>query len=492
MNIEILLLPTQLFHELPNVKKVILYEHPKYFTKFEYHPLKLLYHRASMKYYESFLRKKKVKVTYIEYKDDLPGSMNVNFFEVGDREIDTELLSKGYEQLQSPYFYTSGLHKEYCLENPNLLVGNKTNMNSFYVWCRKHTGLLMNEGKPVGGKWTFDTENRDPFSKDINDTILPQYNLKYKRLINSSIKYILHNFPHVINYEPLTFESLYLPINHEEARLHLSIFLKERLCNFGQYEDAQDEKVLIGYHSVLSPIINIGLLTPKQVIDEALLYQDKVQMNNLEGFIRQLFWREYVYLCYKYYDWDELIIKGTFINQNRKLHSSWYSGLTEKAPSGFTFIDKIISKTRKYAYNHHIERLMYLSNLMLISGISAHDMNKWFMIHYLDAYEWVMIPNVYGMASHHVNLIMKRPYFSSSAYVSKMGRLKKTEVIKLGETEYKWPVVWDALYYNFIAENHEYLSHNYATANFVANWKKKAKKDQEEIKRIAQEYSSYF
>jgi deoxyribodipyrimidine photolyase-related protein len=220
--------------------------------------------------------------------------------------------------------------------------------------------------------------------------------------------------------------------------------------------------------------MNIGLLTDNEVLDITLKYQNKVPIQSFEGFIRQIIgWRNYMYSIY--------ILEGTnlrkmnFFNHNNKLNKEkmWLGN------TGLLPVDNIIKKIDNYSYSHHIERLMYLGNYMLLCMINPNDVYEIFMEWTIDAYDWVMIPNVYSMSQYaDGGLIMTKPYFSSSNYILKMSDYKKE----------KWCILWDALYYNFINVHQEYLSKNYGTSRQVLHWKKKLDKEKNKIIKIASEY----
>ena len=186
------------------------------------------------------------------------------------------------------------------------------------------------------------------------------------------------------------------------------------------------------FHSLLSSSINIGLLNPLEVIEEVLKYRGKVPLNSLEGFIRQLFWREYQKYCYIYYNFNN---KNYFGNK-KKLTNAWYKGTIGVEP-----IDDCIKKGFETAYLHHIERLMVMGNFMNLYGLHPDEGFKWFMEFSIDSYEWVMHQNVYDMVFFvSGGATMRRPYASSSNYILKMSNYKKGE----------WSEEWDNLYNTFL------------------------------------------
>ena len=285
---------------------------------------------------------------------------------------------------------------------------------------------------------------------------------------------------------------MYLPIDHEGAKKQLKQFLKERLNCFGPYQDAVSKDIIFGCHTVLSPLINIGLITPKEVIDTILVYHknNKPKLESVEALIRQIIgWREMIRLMYifKHKEMETL----NHFNHNRKLTKEWYTANTNIEP-----IDDIINKVLKFGYAHHIERLMYLGNFMLLNQIKPKDVFKWFMELFIDSYQWVMQANVYAMSSYSTGpLLMTRPYFSSSNYINKMSSYKLNNNynnITLNNTQYIWYEIWNALYYNFINNNKLEFSKNYAVASSVKHWNNKSKQEKDILLNIAKEWFKIY
>jgi deoxyribodipyrimidine photolyase-related protein len=223
-------------------------------------------------------------------------------------------------------------------------------------------------------------------------------------------------------------------------------------------------------------MLNIGLLTDMEVITRSMKYYENHKKNinlaSFEGFIRQFIgWRTYIYSIYilegdKMYNTNQL-------NNTKNISEKWWSSVNIKP------IDILIDKIVNYAYIHHIERLMYLSSWMLMNNIKPKEVYRIFMEWTIDAYEWVMIPNVFGMGQFTSNIMMTRPYFSSSNYILKMSNYKKGE----------WCEIWDAIYYAFINKHNKLLSSNYATAMQVKHWQNKSKTEQQKLLKIAKNYN---
>lgn len=476
----VIVLPTQLFEHNELIKSdslVYLIEHPTYFTLYKYHKMKLVMHRATLKYYENYIKTKyKCKTKYIEFNDNYESIFSkhneINIYDPIDYGIHAELvkLSKKHNTkiniFESLLFFikTTDL-KEY------LNSGGKINQVSFYSWLRKKYDILTKY------KLSYDKENRLPFpnSLDLND----KPNINTSDYVLEAKRYVTKHFDS--NIGDLDY---YLPIDHKNAKKHLDEFVNKRLSKFGPYEDASNSNIVFGYHSVLSPLLNIGLITDLQVID-AVLHKN-VPIQSKEGFIRQITgWRNIMHLIYieKY----DIMKESNYFNHTNKLPKAWYSGTT-----GIIVIDDLIKKVIKYAYLHHIERLMFIGNFMLLSKTDPNDVFKWFMALFIDAYDWVMVGNVYAMSQYSTgSLLMKRPYFSSSNYIAKMSNYKKVKDIYPKIHDREWFEIWDALYYNFIYDNKKVFATNYATASAVKNLDNKPINEVKELRTIAHAYLKY-
>lgn len=208
-----------------------------------------------------------------------------------------------------------------------------------------------------------------------------------------------------------------------------------------------------------------------------------IPISSLEGYVRQLFWREYVRYVYIYEDAN--LKKSNNFKHERTLGKKWF---TKKVETGIPIIDSLVLKLWNYGYLHHIERLMFIGNFFLLTEIHPLQVYDWFMM-FIDAYPWVMSPNVFGMSQYASKIMMTRPYFSSSNYIIKMSSAKK----KYGELvldKYIWTEILDALYYNFINNNYDSLRNNYATARATYQLDKKI--GVEKLFKIAKKYMDKY
>ena len=224
-------------------------------------------------------------------------------------------------------------------------------------------------------------------------------------------------------------------------------FLHHRFEEFGPYEDAIVQHQSILHHSLLSPLINTGLLQPQQVIDALLQYAHThaIPINSTEGIIRQLIgWREFIRGVYETKGYEERT--RNFWNFSRPMPATFYTATTGIEP-----VDDAIRTVLKTGYCHHIERLMVLGNFMLLCEIDPDEVYRWFMELFIDAYDWVMVPNVYGMSQFaDGGLMSTKPYISSSNYILKMSNYSQSD----------WQATWDGLFWRFMNKQRTFFLKN--------------------------------
>jgi deoxyribodipyrimidine photolyase-related protein len=445
-------------------KKVFLVEDELYFNRINkklgslrFNVLKPIYHRATMKCYYDKLKRSKIDITYVELNKDwvkivkkYVKNNNLIFYDPVDRYMEDKIDSnfKDYEIIDTPRFILSQDDME---EYTGVLK-----QTSFYIWMRKKHNILMVKNKPYGNKMTYDTENRKAPYKNMEDD-LPEEVIFSNKYIKEAISYVKKTFNDKSLYvwdgklKDINDDNIEIkfPINHKDTEERLKDFIKNYLKSFGDYQDAiinTTENSLI-FHSGLSPMLNVGLITPKEIIDEVLKVFNKSSstykknnINNVEGFIRQILgWREFCRYTYEHHS-DKYLNKNHF-NNNKKLTKMWYNSTTNIEP-----VDMCIEKAFKYGYLHHIERLMIMANIMNISNIHPKEMYKWFMEFALDSYDWVMEYNIYSMGTYSDGgNFTTKPYISSSNYVLKMSNFKKTES--------NWTEKWNILFWKFMKKN---------------------------------------
>jgi len=479
MNIAIIY-PNQLFttkdlpYDITIMDVTIIVEDPIYYADTErslrFNLLKLIYQRASSKYYEDYLSNKNIRVKYLDWQKN--PNMLFKFIrqEYGVNNIlhiidpVDWLLEKRitkYSTKQQIMWYDSPL---FLLTNDDLKDyietqkdKNKYYQYSFYIWHRKNKSILLDsKDKPIGGKYSYDKYNRQQLPSKTTTTASKKYNNKF---YDEAILYCEATFTNYYpdNYNPENVK--YYPITHKDSKAHYQRFLKQKLQHFGDYEDAIRFSLKFSdmtlFHSVISMQLNIGLITPRYVLDQILEYYKKSRqdiLHSVEGFVRQLNWREYCRLLYRY-AYDKMVGKNYFNNRNH-LTKAWYNGTLGVGP-----VDVCIKFAFQFGYLHHILRLMVICNFMNLCNIHPDDVYRWFMEFSLDSYDWVMIFNIYSMGMFADNILATtKPYISSSKYVLRMSDAKKDGY---------WDMLWDILYHYFIYRNYDkfvgrgkiYLSH---------------------------------
>ena len=270
-------------------------------------------------------------------------------------------------------------------------------------------------------------------------------------------------------------KNYWLGTSRKDALKALDLFIKDKINYFGDYEDAVRKHSPFLFHSVLSPYLNLGLITPKDVIKKVLEANKtkEIPINSLEGFIRQLIgWREFMRGIY--HNFNERLEKSNFFNHQRKLSDDWYNGTT-----GIDPIDDAINDADRYGYAHHIIRLMHLSNVMTLSQLHPKEIYKWFMEMFVDSSDWVMSPNVFGMGTFSDGGIFStKPYICGSNYIIKMSNYKKGN----------WSDIVDGLYWNFIHNNKEVLSKNPRMGMVMMSYRKLKEERKDHLLNIANEF----
>jgi deoxyribodipyrimidine photolyase-related protein len=455
----LLIFPHQLFTNHPDLHKdvpIYLIEEFLFFTQYPFHKQKLTFHRASMKAYQHFLQSKKYDIVYIEATEALAdirtllpylksqGISTLHYSEVTDNFLEKRIAQQAQElaitlkKYKSELFIlTEGQVKEYFLHK------ERFHQTDFYIKQRKQFKVLTDEKlQPIGGKWTFDTENRlkYPKGKIPPATTFPESTEYWKE----ASFYIEKNFPS--NYGVINHSFIY-PTTVNESRTWLQQFLRHRFAGFGDYEDAIVKKETLLHHSLLAPLLNAGLLTPKEVLEQVLAYANEhtVPLNSTEGLVRQLLgWREFIRGIYDHK--GSLQRTANYWKFKRKIPNSFWTGTTGIVP-----IDVTIKKVLATGYCHHIERLMVLGNFMLLCEFDPDEVYRWFMELFIDAYDWVMVPNVYGMSQFaDGGLMATKPYISGSNYLMKMSDYEKGD----------WQLIWDGLFWRFMHVHRDFFLKN--------------------------------
>lgn len=450
-----LIYPHQLFPDHPatrGAERCVLVEDPLFFTQYRFHAQKLILHRASMRRYADELRRAGHRVDYVEAWE-LTTSADIGPWLAARDIAAVKLVDPCDDWLESRVRQGLNASGVACrrLDDPHFLtpwhVFDEWSRNrktwfftEFYIQQRKRLRLLVDEReRPVGGQWSFDPENRRKLPRDIRvPAIAPPPRDEFVR---EAEQYVRSRFPDALGLA----DQFAYPISRDEALAGLHEFVDRRLAQFGDYEDAMHRDEAFLFHSVLTPALNIGLLAPREVVDTVVARADSVPLNSLEGFVRQVIgWREYTRGVYRQFGRRQR--SRNFWRHERPIPAAFYSGTTGIEP-----VDVVIRRVLRHAYCHHIERLMILGNFLLLCEVAADAVYQWFMELFIDAYDWVMVPNVYGMSQYaDGGLITTKPYISGSSYVLRMSNFRRGA----------WCDVWDALYWRFIHVHRDFFAAN--------------------------------
>lgn len=464
--------PHQLFESLldePRGTRFVLVEDDLLFRHQPFHAQKLVLHRASMRLFASRLRdsgfdvdvietdaRRKTRTRLTEYlREAAPDEVRLHDV------VDDWLLRDVRKAFADAKV---DLAPEDIEETPNFLTSraqiaewfgeHRARMASFYEWQRQRLDVLV-EGaghdKPVGGRWSFDTENRKKLPK--KHPVPARAPVERLPEVDEAIAWVGEAFPKA----PGRADTFDWPVTHEQARECLREFVDERLAEFGPYEDAVSTEHPFVFHAVITPALNCGLLTPQEVLDAVLAGAEEqgVGLPSLEGFVRQVIgWREYMRATYVLH--GRRMRTSNHLRHTRSLADGWWD-----ASTGLDPVDHVVRGVIERGYAHHIERLMVLGNAMCLLRTDPDEVYEWFMAFFVDAYDWVMVPNVYAMSQFAAGTgITTKPYVSGSNY------LKKMTDFGAGE----WRDDWDALYWSFVDHHREVFEKNVRSRMVTRTW----------------------
>ena len=445
-------MPHQLFEEhldAPAGTAFVLVEHDLMFRQYRFHQQKLVLHRASMQRFADRLRAAGRDVTVVETdpgrtsRDLLEEALRrlrptaVEAYDVVDDWLERDLPMVD-DWWESPGFLTTRADLHRWFDD----AGRRVRMQHFYTWQRRRLGVLLDgtgpDAGPVGGRWSFDEDNRKklPRGHPVPEVARPERH----PTVDAAVAWVQDAFPD----NPGDAGAFAWPTSHEEASTAYGDFLTNRFDQFGPYEDAIAAGQGTLFHSLLTPGLNIGLISPREVLNRALEVDD-VPLASLEGFVRQVIgWREYM--------------RATYVRGGRRLRSRNHLGHTRPlapgwwtAETGLDPVDTVVGRVLRTGYAHHIERLMVLGNAMCLLRTDPEAVHEWFMEMFVDAYDWVMVPNVHAMSQFASgDAITTKPYVSGSNYLRRMSDFGPGE----------WRDDWDALYWTFVRDHHDVFAAN--------------------------------
>ena len=363
-----------------------------------------------------------------------------------DTAIDLEIRDDRHF-ISSPHFFESWAHgrKELRLEH-------------FYRELRKHHTILMENGKkPVGGKWNFDTDNRKPFGSKGPPSVPPPERFPPDATTQEVLALVAQEFGD----HPGALDHFSWPVTTGQAERALKDFVDHRLRSFGVYQDAmwRDEPFL--YHSLLSAALNLKLLDPRSVLQaaESAYRSGTAPLNAVEGFVRQILgWREFVRHIY----WRRM---PTYVESNGFQATEPLPPFYWNAQTPLTCLRASLDQTLNRGYAHHIQRLMVLGNFCLLLGTDPKQVHEWFLAVFVDAVEWVEMPNVLGMSQYADGGYMSsKPYAASGKYIARMSNYCRTCPMNPNESVGSNACPFTTLYWDFLIRHRDTLRGNHRMA----------------------------
>lgn len=454
-----------------------------------YHKQKLVLIFSAMRHFADALRDKGYTVDYRE-ADSFQDAWDAHVKEFkSERVYLTETTDYPMKAVLKKW--ASGLDDSveitYLSDTPMFLLGQDEavellsgdgpwKMDTFYRTLRKKFDVLMKDGKPIGGKWSFDADNRKPAKSGM--TFAKARTFRPDEVTKKAMQKVEDEFGD----HPGSLESFEWPVTRKEALAALNQFVEERLETFGTYQDAMLTDNPFMSHSLLSSAINIGLLTPLEVIQrvEAALEEQDAPLNAVEGFIRQILgWREYMRAVY-------LKTMPEYKDSNVLKHTADLPSFFWDANTSLKCVEQSLRPVVDTGYGHHIQRLMVLGNFANLFGISPQQTSDWFNEMYIDAYDWVVLPNVLGMALYaDGGLLSTKPYVSSGKYIHKMSDYCKSCPYNVQHQLEDDACPFNALYWDFIARHEERLGDNHRMSMMYRQWNKRGEEDKEAIRKKA-------
>ncbi|WP_128476213.1 cryptochrome/photolyase family protein [Halorussus pelagicus] len=511
----------------PGDERVLLVESRGFARRMPYHPQKLTLVFAAMRHFRDELRDAGYEVEY-RRAETFADALDAHFADhpanhlramkpashgAADRLRDLVTDAAGEEGrltlVENDLFLCSP--DEFDTRFPDAIPRQET----FYRWMRERTGYLMEgcddesveeDSRPAGGEWNYDEQNRQfpPAEYDFPDP--PAFDAT--ETTEAVADWVRDEFETwgddalgVADADPTDAARTDLtdfadeeedgardgrfrwPVTREQALTALDRFVAERLPEFGPYQDAMLARSWSGNHALLSPALNLGLLRPEEVIERAIdAYEaDEAPIESVEGFVRQVLgWREFVRHAYRRRMPE--MARANHLDATRDLPPLYYDGETE-----MRCLETVVGRVRNRGYSHHIERLMILSNFALMYGADPHELNRWFHFGYVDAYHWVTTPNVVGMGTFATDALSTKPYAASANYVDKMSDFCEGCRYDPDETTGEDACPFNALYWDFLAENDETLRDNHRMGLTYHNLDRKGDDELDAIRERAAE-----
>jgi deoxyribodipyrimidine photolyase-related protein len=370
-------------------------------------------------------------------------------------------------------------------------------MDRFYRSMRKKTNTLMEDGEPAGGKYSYDSENRKPWRGKPPVPRRPSY--EPDEITQEVLEMVAREFPNHFG----TLDGFDLPATAGHCQQSWNFALEHLLPLFGPFEDAMAAAEPDLFHSKVSAIMNLSRILPAETVRgvEDACRAGKISLASAEGFIRQVLgWREFMRHVHRRTDGYRALPGDQLQDQLSQRRVNSYIGAAPSAldaklplpavywgsPSGMNCVDTVIAQVIREGWSHHITRLMVLSNLATLCGFSPRELADWFWIAYIDAYDWVVEPNVLGMGTYSDGGVTStKPYVSGAAYIDRMSDYCKGCALNPKKSTGEGACPFTALYWNFLERNAETLSGNFRLAMPFMSLRKKSSKEREQLRAHA-------
>jgi deoxyribodipyrimidine photolyase-related protein len=468
---------------------ILLCELMEDLTNVSHHKKKIVFILSAMRHFADLLRQNNYNLKYLELEEENNSGYLIEEVRkfVSDHSISKIIITHpgDYRVLSNILSWKKEFSIDVEIRDDNKFLAtnlefqhwaqDKKNlrMEFFYRQMRKKYNILMYNNQPIGMKWNYDAENRHfPNEKlSIPKRYISELDEQSKGVIKLVERKFTNNFGDIY---PFNYS-----VTRQDALQELQKFINERLEKFGLYQDAMIQGEPWMYHSHISLYINIGLLCPMECIKEAeqAYHDNKAPLNSVEGFIRQILgWREYIKGVYwlKMPEYKEL----NYLEATNKLPEFYWNANTK-----MNCIKQCVTETKVNSYAHHIQRLMVLGNFALLTGVDPKELNEWFLIVYIDAYEWVELPNVSGMVLFaDGGFLASKPYAAGGSYINKMSNYCKNCAYNVAKKNGSNACPFNYLYWNFLIKNYSKLSSNQRLQMIYQTYHKMSAEKKELIK----------
>ncbi len=355
----------------------------------------------------------------------------------------------------------------------------------WYRELRKKHSILMEDGQPIGGEWNYDQENRSSFGKEGPPPIPAPLRFKPDAITKEVIQLVNERFANHPGELSASLEGFGWPVTRAQALLVLTDFIKMRLPLYGQFQDAMWTKEPWLFHAHIASALNLKLLSAHEVVDAAQVafHQGGAPLAAVEGFIRQILgWREYVRGIY----WTQMpsYLERNALNANAPLPAFFWNGNTS-----MNCLQETINQSLKTGYAHHIQRLMVTGLYTLLLGVHPKEVHAWYLSMYVDAVEWVELPNVIGMSQFaDGGLMASKPYIATGKYIDRMSNYCKGCRFKPDQSHGQDACPFTTLYWDFLMHHESSMSKNPRMVMQVRNLKRMSDETKAAIQAQAKQH----